>query len=200
MTRGSLAERAMGGEQPLALNVGVDGEPEPGHGPGDRLDRPVVAGLIGDTDLGGQLGAVGTHPTDSATSPTFSNQRYLVEDPDQHLDEHLEPAWGEMDRDLLGGRFVALGRATRPRAALTGWTTMADLQVAIIGETVEMVTGDIRVDAEQLGYGGSGEWLGRFPDRDVDGPTSGITQAAVRSEILDSRVLVSMRGTNRPKL
>ena len=53
-------------------------------------------------------------------------RRNLVEHSDQHLDEHLEPAWGEVDRDLLGGRLVALGRATGPGPALAGWTTMAD--------------------------------------------------------------------------
>ena len=149
MTSGWLVAASPNGQWVVSsrwpCTSGIDREAEPGHGPGDGLNRPVVAGLIGDSDLGGQLGPVGT--PDRFGHLTDILRRNLVEHPDQHLDEHLEPAWGEMDRDLLGGRLVALGRATGPGPTLAGWSTMADLQIALVGEKVEMVTGDIGVDA-----------------------------------------------------
>jgi hypothetical protein len=51
---------------------------------------------------------------------------------------------------------------------------MADLQIPVVGETVEMMPGDVGVEVEEPGDMGSRQWLGRLAYRDVDGPASRI--------------------------
>src|SRR5690606_15960586 len=55
MVGGGFAEGAVPGEKPLALDIGIHAEAQPGHGNSYRLHRLGVPGVFGSADLGRQL-------------------------------------------------------------------------------------------------------------------------------------------------
>jgi metal-sulfur cluster biosynthetic enzyme len=63
---------------------------------------------------------------------------------------------------------------------------MADLEVSVGGELVEVMAGNVGVNGEQLGDGGARHRLGRLPDGDEDRPSGGVAQC--RRQVADRAV------------
>jgi hypothetical protein len=89
-----------------------------------------------------------------------------------------------MDTHFFARGLVCLGGT--PGTGATGATGLADPEVAVVRETIEVVTSDIRMYVEEPGDLGGGHRLGRFAYRDIDGATGRIAQGG--GEIRDPAV------------
>jgi ATP-binding protein involved in chromosome partitioning len=144
----------------------------------------LVSGVVGCADLRGQLPPV--LASDVLGHSGDAVGRHTADDPDQQVDELVVAPGREVEVDPLLGHLVALGGSSRPRAAPSVPAPVGHLDVPLVGELVEMVASDVRVDAEDLGDATAGQGLGRLADGDVDGSPGRISER--RREIPDRAV------------
>ena len=88
-----------------------------------------------------------------------------------------------MDIDLFGRHRVVLRRpaGARPRAATR--SSVCDVEVAVAGELVEVMAGNIRMDVEQRCDVGRSHGFRRLADGDVDGASCWVAESG--SEVTD---------------
>jgi hypothetical protein len=74
----------------------------------------------------------------------------VLDHPNKQFGKEVVPAGGEVKFDLFGGGRVALGRSTGTRSTLAWRPLPRYFQVAVFGQPVEVVAGDVGMNGEQI--------------------------------------------------
>ena len=171
-----IAERAVVVDDPqlVVALVGMRGEPVSGERVGNGLHRRAQTALAG-SDIGAR--EAGGHCLPVLLTDLFGHrlgllagqQRQRLAEQRQH---EIVAAHRHVDRHI-GHRAVALRRAA---GAGTLGTLDGNLEVAAGGEPVEMMAGDVGVQAELLGHLRRGDALVVLACEQVDAATGGIAE------------------------